>query len=62
MDIAGSGQFCERLLAETGVAAVAGEAFGEDDCVRFSFAISLAAIDEGLRRITAWASAPARTD
>lgn len=62
MDVAGSGEFCERLLAETGVAAVAGEAFGEDDCVRFSFAISLAAIDEGLRRITAWASAPAHTD
>jgi aspartate aminotransferase len=62
MDVAGSGEFCERLLAETGVAAVAGEAFGEDDCVRFSFAISLAAIDEGLRRITAWASAPARAD
>jgi aspartate aminotransferase len=62
MDVAGSGEFCERLLAETGVAAVAGEAFGEDDCVRFSFAIPLSAIDEGLRRITAWASAPARTD
>lgn len=62
MNVAGSGEFCERLLAETGVAAVAGEAFGEDDCVRFSFATSLAAIDEGMRRITAWASAPARTD
>jgi aspartate aminotransferase len=62
MNVAGSGEFCERLLAETGVAAVAGEAFGEDDCVRFSFATSLPAIDEGMRRITAWASAPARTD
>jgi aspartate aminotransferase len=59
-DVVGSGEFCERLLVETGVAAVAGEAFGEDDCVRFSFATSLAAIEEGLRRFTAWAGA-ART-
>jgi aspartate aminotransferase len=56
-DVVGSGEFCERLLTETGVAAVAGEAFGEDDCVRFSFATSLAAIEEGLRRITAWVGA-----
>jgi aspartate aminotransferase len=55
-DVAGSAEFCERLLVETGVAAVAGEAFGEDDCVRFSFATSLSAIDEGVRRISAWAS------
>jgi aspartate aminotransferase len=60
MDVAGSVEFCERLLAETGVAAVAGEAFGEDDCVRFSFATSLAAIEEGIRRITAWTSASTR--
>ena len=55
-ELAGSAEFCERLLTETGVAAVAGEAFGEDDCVRFSFATSLDSIDEGIRRITAWAS------
>ncbi|HEY6066599.1 MAG TPA: pyridoxal phosphate-dependent aminotransferase [Thermoanaerobaculia bacterium] len=59
LSLAGSAEFCERLLAETGVAAVAGEAFGEDDCVRFSFATSLAAIDEAVRRMTAWASASA---
>jgi aspartate aminotransferase len=53
--VAGSVEFCDRLLAETGVAAVAGEAFGEDDCVRLSFATSLTAIEEGIRRITAWA-------
>jgi aspartate aminotransferase len=56
-DVVGSVEFCERLLTETGVAAVAGDAFGEDDCVRFSFATSLAAIEEGLRRITAWVGA-----
>jgi aspartate aminotransferase len=55
-EVAGSAEFCERLLVETGVAAVSGEAFGEDDCVRFSFATSLSTIDEAVRRITAWAS------
>ncbi len=58
--VAGSAEFCERLLAETGVAAVPGEAFGEDDCVRFSFAASLEVIEEGLRRIRAWAAASGR--
>jgi aspartate aminotransferase len=55
--VAGSTEFCDRLLSEAGVAAVPGEAFGEDDCVRFSFAASLDAIEEGLRRIGAWTSA-----
>ena len=55
--VAGSAEFCERLLSEAGVAAVPGEAFGEDDCVRFSFAAPLDAIEEGLRRIGAWTSA-----
>jgi len=56
--VAGSSEFCERLLSEAGVAAVPGEAFGEDDCVRFSFAAPLHAIEEGLRRIAAWTAAP----
>jgi aspartate aminotransferase len=60
-ELAGSGEFCDRLLTETGVAAVAGEAFGEDDCVRFSFAAPLDAIDEALRRITAWATVSVRS-
>lgn len=60
-EVAGSGEFCERLLAETGVAAVAGEAFGEDDCVRFSFATSLASIEEGIRRLSAWAAVSVHT-
>jgi aspartate aminotransferase len=60
-EVDGSAGFCERLLAEAAVAAVPGEAFGEDDCVRFSFATSLAAIEEGVRRIAAWASAPVRS-
>lgn len=55
--VAGSAEFCDRLLSEAGVAAVPGEAFGEDDCVRFSFAASQDAIEEGLRRIGAWTTA-----
>jgi aspartate aminotransferase len=55
-EVSGSAEFCERLLTEAGVAAVPGEAFGEDDCVRFSFATSLTAIEEGMRRLHAWAT------
>jgi aspartate aminotransferase len=60
-DVIGSADFCERLLVETGVAAVPGDAFGADDCVRFSFATSLEAIEEGIRRIAAWVTAPVRS-
>jgi aspartate aminotransferase len=60
-EVTGSAEFCERLLVEAGVAAVPGEAFGEDDCVRFSFATSLAAIEEGIRRLQAWASVSVHT-
>ena len=60
-EVAGSSEFCERLLTEAGVAAVPGEAFGEDDCVRFSFATSLPAIEEGIRRLHAWASVSVHT-
>jgi len=56
--LSGSAEFCDRLLSEAGVAAVPGEAFGEDDCVRFSFAAPPGAINEGVRRIAAWTSAP----
>ncbi len=43
----GVGAFCDRLLSEAHVAAVPGDAFGEDSCVRFSFATDPARIDEG---------------
>jgi aspartate aminotransferase len=52
--VSGSAAFCERLLAEAHVAAVPGDAFGEDACVRFSFATSLERIGEGVRRIARW--------
>jgi aspartate aminotransferase len=60
-EVIGSADFCERLLVETGVAAVPGDAFGADDCVRFSFATSQEAIEEGLRRIASWVAAPVRS-
>jgi aspartate aminotransferase len=56
--IAGSVEFCRRLLDEAHVAAVAGEAFGADACVRFSFATSSTRIEEGLRRFEDWLRVP----
>ncbi len=55
--IVGSAAFCDRLLAEAHVAAVPGDAFGDDGCVRFSFATETARLAEGVRRIAAWAAA-----
>jgi aspartate aminotransferase len=52
--VSGSVPFCERLLAEAHVAAVPGEPFGEDACVRFSYATPTERIREGLRRLSAW--------
>ena len=52
--VGGSVEFCRRLLSEAHVAAVPGDAFGEDTCVRFSFATSLERVHEGVRRFTAW--------
>ena len=51
---AGSVEFCRRLLDEAHVAAVPGEAFGVDACVRFSFATAIERVEEGLRRFEEW--------
>jgi aspartate aminotransferase len=56
--VAGSTAFCERLLSEAHVAAVPGEAFGDDRCVRFSFATPIERVQEGIRRIAEWAESP----
>ena len=53
--VSGSAEFCQRLLAEAHVAAVPGDAFGEDSCVRFSFATPIERVQEGMRRFTDWA-------
>jgi len=39
------------LLEETGVAVVPGEAFGDDRCIRLSYAVSIENIEKGLQRI-----------
>jgi aspartate aminotransferase len=46
----GSIEFCNNLLERTGVALVPGAAFGDDRCVRLSFAAPEAEILEGIRR------------
>ncbi len=52
--VSGSAGFCDRLLAEAHVAAVPGDAFGDDRCVRFSFATKSDRIREGVSRIADW--------
>lgn len=53
--VEGSADFCDRLLQEAHVAAVPGDAFGDDRCVRLSFATKTERIREGVRRIAEWA-------
>ena len=43
--------FCQRLIADGGVALVPGEAFGDDRWVRLSFAASEQQIREALKRL-----------
>ena len=54
--VSGSTDFCERLLREAHVAAVPGDAFGNGACVRFSFATGIERVEEGIRRLAAWAA------
>jgi aspartate aminotransferase len=46
-----SGEFCMYLLNTAHVSSVMGEAFGDPECVRFSFANSLPKIEEAWKRI-----------
>jgi len=48
-----SGQFAEWLLEKARVAVVPGDAFGLDQHVRLSFALSMEKMEEGLRRMQA---------
>jgi aspartate aminotransferase len=54
LGVSGSAEFADRLLEKAKVAVVPGIAFGMDDHVRLSFAVSMEQIDEGLSRIEAW--------
>ena len=46
----GSVEFCHRLVEEKHVAAVPGLPFGDDGCIRFSYACSTDTIEEGMSR------------
>jgi len=54
-----SGRFCEDLLEKQKVAMVPGIAFGDDKTIRLSYATSMQNIEEGLRRLKAFLTAPA---
>jgi aspartate aminotransferase len=49
--IANAGDLCMYLLNKAHVSSVMGDAFGDPNCVRFSFANSMAKIEEGWERI-----------
>ena len=49
--------FAEKLLAQAKVAVVPGAAFGDDACIRLSFATSMETIRKGLDRIEAFLKA-----
>ena len=46
-----SADFCTKVLEDIHVAMVPGCGFGNDDCVRLSFATSMENIEEGLKRL-----------
>ena len=49
-------EFCERLLTEEKVAAIPGVAFGNDNCLRLSYATDLDTIDKGMNRLNKFIS------
>ncbi|MEW6265977.1 MAG: pyridoxal phosphate-dependent aminotransferase [Thermodesulfobacteriota bacterium] len=51
--ITGSNDLADHLLEEAGIAVVPGAAFGDDQCLRLSYAISLADNKKGLSRLAA---------
>ncbi len=51
LGVSNSGEFCKKVLEETHVALVPGDAFGMDTHVRLSFATDPATIDKGLDRL-----------
>ena len=55
---ASSLELADTILGEAGVAFVPGEAFGTPGYARFSFAMSDADMEEGIRRIHEWVAAP----
>ncbi|NET57731.1 MAG: aminotransferase class I/II-fold pyridoxal phosphate-dependent enzyme, partial [Symploca sp. SIO2E6] len=43
--------FCNSLLESQQVAAIPGIAFGNDNCIRLSYATDLATIEKGMERV-----------
>ena len=54
LDVPGSTAWAGRLLEEAHVGVVPGSDFGNDDCVRLSFATSMDTLEEAMRRIEAF--------
>ena len=54
LDVSGSTAWAGRLLEEAHVGVVPGRDFGNDDCVRLSFATSMDTLEEAMRRIEAF--------
>lgn len=44
-------EFCERLLEEEKVATIPGIAFGDDSCVRLSYATDMKSVEKGMARV-----------
>ncbi len=51
-DMPNSTSMCEQLLEKAGVALVPGAPFGDDNCVRISYAVSDETLSQGLERIS----------
>ena len=51
-----SKDFCETLLEKQKVATIPGIAFGEDRCIRLSYATSMESINKGMKRLTKFIS------
>jgi aspartate aminotransferase len=51
VEVADSNSFAQALLQSVAVAVTPGAAFGEDRCIRISFATSLERLDEALKRL-----------
>lgn len=55
VDISSTGlkslEFCERLLEEEKVAAIPGIVFGDDNCIRLSYATDMNSIEKGMNRL-----------
>jgi aspartate aminotransferase len=49
--ISGSADLADYLMDEAHVAAVHGEAFGDDNCIRFSYALSMEEIEAGFNAV-----------